>query len=468
MIVMKFGGSSQRNPSAILRAGEAVIQRLQRRPVVVLSAIGKTTNRLLQVFESSTADHSRADEILGLLESDHLRISDALLGGDRAVRSQERIRALFGEIRDHLSDACKGRRPLMQAKDAVVSYGELLSTWIFSQALEERGVRARLLDSRKLLRTDSRFASARIDEAASVDAIRRCLPADLPQGGVAVLQGFIAADAEGCTTTIGRGGSDLSASLVGAALDVEEIQIWTDVPGILTADPRLARRPFKIKSLSFDEAAELAYFGAKVLHPSALAPAIHQGIPVSVLDSAHIDRPGTTITRRSEEPRVPVKSIACKKGITIINVNSPRMLLAYGFVKRIADVFDKHRIPIDVIATSEVNVSLTIDSSEHLEDAIRELSQIGNVNVETHMAIVSVVGDSLARTQGIPARVFSAVEKIDIRVISQGASRLNLTFLISEADLADAVRCLHGEFFQSPDPRIFEPCEVSQVALAAG
>ncbi|HSR49567.1 MAG TPA: aspartate kinase [Acidobacteriota bacterium] len=455
MIIMKFGGSSQRDVAAYERVFQAVKARTGKRPLVVLSAVGKTTDGLLEAASmASRGRHKAAHEKGTRLEEEHLAIASGLMGGENLRRTRGGIEKFFEEVRRlllHIEDD-GFLRPQLQ--DEVLARGELLSTWIFHNLLLSRGVDSAYLDARRLVRSDDRYTRAHVDETATFQSLRGAWEAE--SGKVCVLQGFIASGPSGETTTIGRGGSDLTACLAGAALGADEIQVWTDVPGILTADPRLVAEALKIKSISFDEAAELAYFGAKVLHPAALIPAIARDIPVYVLDSAHIERPGTFISAREVPSRTPIKSIACKPGISILNINSPRMLLAYGFARRIFDVFDRRRIPVDVIATSEVNVSVTIDREDEIGQLVSDLGALGDVQVRGSMAIVSVVGHSLPRSIGLPARVFKAVEDIEVRLISQGASRTNLTFLVEEEHMRAAVRRIHQTFFDDPDPEVFE------------
>jgi aspartate kinase len=268
--------------------------------------------------------------------------------------------------------------------------------------------------------------------------------------------GFIAATQDGVTTTLGRGGSDFTASIVGAGIGAEEIQIWTDVDGMLTADPTILAGGHRVKTISFAEAAELAYFGAKVLHPATVVPAVEKNIPVLILNSR---RPEVSGTRIVSEP-VPcgnvVKSIACKRTITLVNVHSTRMLMAHGFLRRIFEVFDRHETAVDMVSTSEVSVSLTIDNTKALDAICKELSQFSEVSIEDGQAIVCLVGDNIRYTPGVATRVFGALDRINIRMISQGASLLNLSLVVAETDLRRAVEALHTEFFAELDAEVFD------------
>lgn len=459
MIVMKFGGTSVQDDVAISRAIEAISNHVDRKPLVVLSAMGKSTNKLLQIAEA--AYRGRVDEarkVSDELKESHLAAAAALLSERRLEETEKELSELFKEIANtvrglYLLGECSSR-----SKDSIASLGELLSTRIFAQSLRERGYQVDLLDSRELIRTDNNFTQAAVLQETSFENIRQKITPLVDEGRIVVLQGFIGSTPDGVTTTLGRGGSDYTASLLGAALEAEDIQIWTDVPGILTTDPSIVPGAFKIKVISFDEASELAYFGAKVLHPSTLVPAMDRNIPVHVCSSSNISQPGTLVSSQSISSKTPIKAIACKKGITILTIHSTRMLLAHGFLHRIFEVFQRHQSVVDVVSTSEVNVSLTIDSTEKLEAILADLKTFGEVAVEPDMAIICVVGDNVKYTPGLASRIFRAVDEINVPMISQGASRINVTFLVKEDRMGEAVRQLHAEFFHDPDPELFEPC----------
>jgi aspartate kinase len=268
--------------------------------------------------------------------------------------------------------------------------------------------------------------------------------------------GFIGATTDGVATTLGRGGSDFSAAIAGAGIGAAEIQIWTDVDGMLTCDPRIVAGGHRLKTISFNEAAELAYFGAKVLHPSTVVPAVEKNIPVRILNSRQPDVEGTLIVSEIVHSTNPVKSISCKRGITVVNIRSLRMLMAYGFLRRIFEVFDRYRTPVDMVATTEVSVSLTVDQTQSLKEIEAELSKIAEVTVTPEQAVVCLVGEALSETPGIGARIFAALRDINIRMISQGASRLNISVVVNDDDLARAVGALHVEFFSELDPKVFE------------
>jgi aspartate kinase len=459
MIVMKFGGTSVQDETAIGRSIQAVLRHLNRQPVVVLSAMAGVTNSLLKIADlAHSGDREGAEAISAQLRDHHLAVAGRLLSGSGLAEVEGRLLGFFAEIANLIQGLYLLGESSPRTKDALASLGERMSTLIFAHAFCERGYPAELLDSRRMVRTDDRFTQATVLQDVSFPSIREQIAPVLEKGAIPILQGFIGSTLDGRTTTIGRGGGDLSASLVGAALRAADIQIWTDVPGILTTDPRIVPRAYKIRAISFAEASELAYFGAKVLHPSTLLPAVERDIPVHVCNSFAIDQAGTCISAKSVPSSAPIKSIACKKGITIISIYSTRMLLAHGFLKRIFEVFEKHETVVDVVSTSEVNVSLTIDAAEKLAPVLAELRAFADVEVEPDCAVICVVGDNLRNTPGIAARIFGAVDNINVRMISQGASRINVTFIVRSARMEEAVRRLHEEFFQAPDPELFDPC----------
>ena len=458
MIVLKFGGTSVQDTDAVTRAVQVIRRQLSRGEVVVLSAMGKTTNGLLEMARSaSSGDIDTAWSIRDGLRDLHLKVARELLTGRRWTNVETSLSGLFQEMTDIVQGLYLLGETSPRSMDRVASFGERLSTLIFSEVLQENGIPAELVDSRDLIRTDEHFTRAAVLQDLTRSCVRKQLLPRLREGKVIVAPGFIGSTVEGVTTTIGRGGSDYTASLIGAALEAEDIQIWTDVPGVLTADPRIVPGVYKIRAISFAEAAELAYFGAKVLHPSTLVPAIDRDIPVHVCNSRQIDQPGTFISAAPVSSSSPIKSIACKRGITIVNILSAQMLLSYGFLRRIFEVFETHETVVDVVATSEVNVSLTVDSSQELEAIRSDLAEFGEVRVAPDMAIICIVGEDVKETPGIAARIFGALEGINVQMISQGASRINMTFLVAEETMEEAVWLLHEEFFRQPDPELFEP-----------
>jgi aspartate kinase len=331
-------------------------------------------------------------------------------------------------------------------QDAIVSFGELLSSALLAEVFKDQGVNAQQVDPRQCIVTNDEFTSAAplmVETFARADQL--LLPL-IEQAIVPVVGGFVGATKDGITTTLGRGGSDYTAAILGAALRSEEIQIWTDVTGVLTADPRVVPNAQTIERLSYSEAAELAYFGAKVLHPKTIQPAIEDRIPVRICNSRAPEARGTLVGPESETSPRTIKAIAHKKGVTTVQITSARMLGAYGFLRALFEVFERQRTVVDVVTTSEVSVSLSLDDDSALPLIVDELEQLGTVRVEKGRAIICVVGEGLRGTPGIAARVFSTISDINVTLISQGASSINFTFAIEEMRVEEAVRRLHEAF----------------------
>jgi aspartate kinase len=340
--------------------------------------------------------------------------------------------------------------------DLIVSYGERISSRIVAAAFCERTVNAVHVDAREIIITDSQFQKAAPLEAILEKRANEKLQPLINYGQVPVMGGFISSNEAGITTTLGRGGSDYTGALVGGALTAESIEIWTDVDGIMTTDPRVCPDALRVKVISFEEAAELAYFGAKVLHPATILPAVKKNIPVHVLNSRNPSNEGTRIISLAPHCKSPFKSIAVKKRLSIIDVVASRMLMSHGYMKEIFTVFDKHHCAVDMVSTSEVSVSLTVDSNDNLPAIAADLSKLADVKYEGRKALVCMVGEDIRGQSGIAAQVFNAVRHINVRMISQGASEINMSFMIEEDDAEEALRSLHAAFFKEPDPAIFD------------
>jgi aspartate kinase len=460
MIVMKFGGTSVESAAAIERVASIVKARANRRPVVVVSAMGKTTNKLLAI--ASAAIHGPREEYIRQihdLRDFHSR--EARLVVPLADRAE--LDRLLDEHFQELTELVKGLAVLGELTprsiDAISSYGERLSSYIVALAFRHFGMDTAHLDSRQMIVTDRRHTQAAPlfpETYARLAAVVPALADNKAENKIVVMGGFIAATEDGVTTTLGRGGSDFTASIVGAGIGAEEIQIWTDVDGMLTADPTILPGAHRVKTISFAEAAELAYFGAKVLHPATVVPAVEKNIPVLILNSRRPELSGTRIVSEAVPCANVVKSIACKRKIAVVNVHSNRMLMAHGFLRRIFEVFDRHETAVDMVSTSEVSVSLTIDNTGALDGICKELSQFSEVSIEDGQAIVCLVGDNIRYTPGVAMRVFGALDGINIRMISQGASLLNLSFVVAEPDLRRTVEALHREFFAELDAEVFD------------
>ncbi len=442
MTVFKFGGSSLADARWIRRVVDVVVPRLEESPVVVASAMGKTTDRLVEIAELAAAGRlAEAEAILDRLHTHHGETARAVSQADNAMMAA--LEELFSELRSVIHGLALVRECTTRTHDALLSFGERLSTLILAAAFSRAGVETELLDSRRLIKTDDSFSAALPDFDATERALRH--GAHPRPGKVLVAQGFIASTPEGVTTTLGRGGSDFTATIIGAALNAAAVEIWTDVDGILTSDPRVVPGAQTLREISYAEAAELAFFGAKVVHPFTIEPAIRLGIPVWVRNTGNPTDPGTRISETTEEKGV--RALASKRRITVVNVQSYRMLNAHGFLASLFAIFADARISVDLVATSEVSVSMTLEKADGLEAVVKQLEQLGSVEVEKHRGIVCLVGKGLWRDSAIVARVFATLEDVPLRMISLGSSDTNLSLVVAEEDTDRAVQKLHSAFF---------------------
>jgi aspartate kinase len=447
VIVVKFGGTSVADAPAIRRASEIVRGRLEREPIVVVSALAGTTNALLALAEqASRGQLIGAVRSVEALRDRHLTQSAALLGtGDAADEVCAELSAMFDELA-HLAEALSVLGDLTpRSKDAIAAMGERLSSQLVVAAMRREGLPAEHVDAREVVITDDRYCGAEPQTELIAEAARdRILPV-VRRGGVPVLGGFIGATRAGITTTLGRGGSDYSAALIGAALGAESIEIWTDVDGMLTADPRVVAGAKLIEQIRFDEASELASFGAKVLHPSTIAPAVERGIPVWIFNSRNPSGRGTRITH--EAPRRAVSAIASRGGIVLIQMRTAKMLLVPGFLRRFFEVFERHGVSVDVVATSEVSVSVTIDESEDLDSLLVALRELGDVTIARGKGVLAVVGAGIGDGGEAMGRALGALAGVRVHLVSLSAAGINLSVVIDESETADAMRRLHAAFF---------------------
>ena len=448
-VVLKFGGTSVADAAAITRVIRIVrdqAQKLEAAPVVVVSAMSTITDQLLGLAAAAR----RRDDVSASLDSlwrRHVDAATALVAAPRRDALLAELRTHVDELRALLTATSILRAATPAALDAIASSGELLNSRLVAAAFEDAGIPAAWVDARHAVVTDDRHTSA----APLMDATRAAVTLELAPviaaGKVVVTGGFVGATTDGVTTTLGRGGSDYSAAILGAALGAIEIQIWTDVDGMLTADPRIVERPRVVPQLSFAEASELAFFGAKVLHPSTILPAVTNEIPVRILNSRRPDNPGTVITGHETVHDYPVTALACKRGVTVIDITSTRMLDAHGFLKRLFDVFERFETAVDVVTTSEVSVSVTVDDAGRLDELVEGLLEFADVRVERDMAILSAVGDSLRVEPRIASRVLAAIDDFPFRMVSQAAARRNVTVVLRDADVQPAMARLHETFF---------------------
>jgi aspartate kinase len=447
MIVSKFGGTSVADAAAITRLATILRSRIADRPVVVVSALARMTDALLRLARlAETEDGPAIDAAVANLVARHEQIAGVLPGAAAALEA----------IASDAADMCQELRSIRHRSvtagelDAVASRGELWSSRLIAAALAGAGLAVTWVDIRPIMVTDGRFTRATPYIQVLNKRARDCLAPLTDAGRVPVTQGFIGATATGTPTTLGRGGSDFTAALLGAALNAERVEIWTDVDGLMTADPRIVPTARTLAEASYEEAAELATFGARILHPATALPLVRAGIPIVILNSTHPERAGTTVEPEAAVERVgdsPIRSISWKQGITVINIRAPRMLGTYGFLRALFEVFERHETVVDVLASGEVSVSLTIEDRSRLEPLVRDLGELGEVWIEEGRAIVAIVGIGLRKTPGLAGRVFNAVWPANVEVISQGASAINMTFVVREEDGPDVVRRLHQEFF---------------------
>jgi len=447
VIVCKFGGTSVADAAAIGRLVDIVRGRRADRPVVVVSALAGVTDTLLDLASLTQAgDPAALHAALAALARRHESTARELPGGETAIE------AILDDLRacGVALERALGRRLGPAEVDALAGLGELGSSRLVAAAMQGAGLPATWADVRPIMVTDDRFGRATPVAAALAARVRDCLVPLCKAGRIPVTQGFIGATPGGVPTTLGRGGSDFTAALLGAALPASRVEIWTDVNGLMTADPRIVPGARTLRAASYEEAAELATFGAKVLHPATAMPLVRAGIPIVVLNSHRPGEPGTTIGPSAALERLgdsPIRSISWKRGITVINVRAPRMLGTYGFLRAMFEVFERHEVVVDVLASGEVSVSLTVEDRSRLEPVVRELGELGEVRVEERRAIVAVVGIGLRHTPGVASRIFRAVQPANVEVISQGASAINMTFVVREDDGPGVVQRLHAEFF---------------------
>ncbi|WP_158793774.1 lysine-sensitive aspartokinase 3 [Granulicella sp. L60] len=456
---MKFGGTSVEDAPAMKRTAEIVRGRRDKglEAVVVVSAMAKVTDLLLAAAAAAgRGDKAGALAIGARLRHRHIDTAAALLETERFAKLQLALHAEFDALDDLLRGISAVGELTPRTNDLVVSFGERLSSRVMAEALQERGMQGAHVDARRCIVTDANYGKAAPVESAIEGKLAEVVLPLIEAGKTPVMGGFIGATVEGVTTTLGRGGSDYTAALVGGGMHAGAIEIWTDVNGIMTTDPRICPDALRVKTISFEEAAELAYFGAKVLHPATILPAVQKSIPVWVLNSRNAANEGTKITAMADKCASPFKSIAAKKRLTIVDVVASRMLMSHGYLKAVFDVFDKYKCAIDMVSTSEVSISLTVDSNQQLPEICSDLSKIADVKMEGNKALVCLVGEDIRGHNGIAGQVFSAISHVNVRMISQGASEINMSFMIDEEDVEEAVRSLHKHFFTNPDETVFD------------
>jgi len=450
-VVMKFGGTSVADPDAIDRL-IGIVQKYvppskSPAPVVVVSALSGVTDKLVEVTRLAEAgDGAAAAAILKSLVDRHVAVATAVTSESRAVVLAD-VQREFDELMGLVHALAVLREVSPRSTDAVLSVGEVVSSRIVAAAFADRRIPSAWVDARRVLVTDAEHTAAAPDMIGTREAVQARIAPESAAGNVVVLGGFIGASGAGVTTTLGRGGSDYSAALFGACLGVDEIQIWTDVGGMLTADPRIVPQPRVVPHLTFAEASELAYFGAKVLHPSTILPAVAKNIPVRILNSRRPENSGTMITADGHAAGGQLTAIACKRDVTVIDITSTRMLMAHGFLRRLFEVFERFKTAVDVVTTSEVSVSVTVDDTRRLDAILDNLRNFAEASCEREMAIICAVGENLRADATLFGRAVTALDHVPLRLVSQAAGRRNVTFVLRDSDVPHAMMRLHETFF---------------------
>ncbi len=455
MIVIKFGGTSVGDADRVSTAIDIVDGRRAQKPIVVVSALSGVTNELVAASEAAKAcDIDRVNQIIAAVRQRHEDVAMRLVQ-QKFDFFEAFIKQLDKQI-DQIHTILRGIALLGEitprAKDKVVAIGEKLSSVLFAYSMMMRALPGEHVDSEDVVITDNRFGEAAPLMDETREAARRVLLPLLERNLIPVMGGFIGRTREGATTTLGRGGSDYSAAIVGAAAGADEIQIWTDVDGMMTCDPRLIPNARVIERISYVEAAELAWFGAKVLHPKTIAPAVAERIPVRVLNTHNVSSAGTLVTEQGDEREGGPRAVAVKRGITVVHMTSNTMLGAHGFLARLFAIFEQLEISVDLITTSEVSVSVTIDERHNLQQLIERLGPVAEVSVIDNQSIVAVVGRNLMQDSTAAARVFESLRGIRVSMFSLGTSGLNLSIVVDNADADRAVRSIHAALFETTIP----------------
>ncbi len=445
MIVLKFGGTSVQSAEAIKNV-VSIVQSRQGKRLVVVSALAGVTNKLVDIIKNLNSENLSEALILSekLLER-HISTAKELQLKSRVF---DYIKSKISELQNLLNALDVLGEISPKSKDMILSFGELLSSFLVFEAFRKTLENVGFIDIRNVLKTDSVYNEANVNLKETKKNAENIINEMFKENDIIITQGFIASNLQGFTTTLGRGGSDYSASILASVLKAEKLEIWTDVDGILTSDPKIVKDTLLIKELSYNEASELAFFGAKVLHPKTIYPAVKDEIPVWVLNTFNPDKSGTKILSKTASKKM-IKAIAFRKGTIVININSNRMLGAYGFLSTVFDIFRKHQTSVDLVTTSEVSISLTIDDPKNLDLILKDLKKFSTIEVQKKQAIISAIGEGIKNTSGIASRFFNALKGINITMVSLGASEINLSIVVSEKDLERALSILHKEFFSN-------------------
>ena len=447
---MKFGGTSVANSDAVTRVISTVRGRLDEKPVVVVSALSKVTDLLYKISdEAARRNRSGAMELLGQLRSRHLDLAGELMPDDpvQCGTAKEKVNEICDALTSFVDAVCAVGELSPRSKAIIISNGEYLSSNVICCAMNASGIRTNYIDARRMIVTDDNYLKGDPD----MDAISSRAPGVVlgayEYADAVITQGFVSATAEGEPTVLGRGGSDYSASLIGMAIDATRIEIWTDVDGVRTADPRRVENTKCLDKISFEEAAEMAHFGAKVLHPLTIEPAVRKNIPIYVLNSMNPEGKGTAILQSSfiEDG---VKSVSCKENILVINIFSTKMINTSGFLKKVFAIFSEFKVSVDLISTSEANISVTVDATQDITGVVSALSEFADVYVDSDKSQVSVIGKNIVNLKGLLEQTFAPLRDCKIYMISQGASYVNISFVVDRGTLTDVVRQIHKYLFE--------------------
>lgn len=446
VLILKFGGTSVKDIPAMRKAADLSMSRDFDYVLVVSSAVSGVTNKLVYIadqFRNGNYNvNNEVNEVINIHTSMAKELQDSGFNIDNLNIHLNHLKNLVQKVKES--------KNVSDAEYAIfISFGELLSTTLLTAVIREKEKAASWFDVRRIIKTDGQYEKARPDFKKIEQNAEKILMPELKAHRLVITQGFLGSNSKGETTLLGRGGSDYSASILGAALEASQIEIWTDVDGLMTTDPRIVPKAQTIYDITYEEASELAYFGAKVLHPLTLSPSRKKGIPVLILNTKNSTHPGTKIhVKAPDDNNKGAKAIAFKKGITIINITSHRMLMAYGFLRKVFKIFDDYKTSVDIVATSEVSISATIDDISKLDAICNDLSTIGKIEIAENQAIISIVGTGIRNLPGTAAKVFGAIKDININMISQGANQTNLSFIIDDENVDKAVQRLHRELIE--------------------
>ena len=449
MIIMKFGGTSVANFEAITRTIFIIGGKLDQKPVVVVSALSKVTDLLYRISDAAAAgNETETKDLLSQLRQRHVDLAAELLS--QSVLKDEAV-ANVNSICDSLDSIAMAVCSLGELSDRnkaiIISKGEYLSSTIIAHAMNSKGIRTKWIDARDMMVTNKSYLKAEPDMSAIAERVPGVVSQAYEGVDAVITQGFVGVTKDAEPTVLGRGGSDYSASLIGLAIDAERIEIWTDVDGVRTADPRSVKNTKYLEKISFEEAAEMAHFGAKVLHPLTIEPAVKKNIPIYVLNSMNPSGKGTAILR-NELIEDGVKSVSFKENIKVINIFSTRMINTSGFLRRVFEIFSESKVSVDLISTSEANISVTVDAAQNIDSVVAQLSEFADVIVDDDKSQVSVIGKNIVRLNGMLKKTFAPLKRTNVYMISQGASFVNISFVVDREELIEVVKDLHYHLFE--------------------